>query len=151
MQQQALSAIVAWVRLERAIETFNLALRRDFKVTGLQLAVLRILGERPALPLATLRKALVMHPATLGQAIDELRSMGFCRVTRDEKDKRARIVSITPEGAALVERAPLAGPVRLRQIDHEPARLERLATGLEDAIALFGLEAYAPERKEGRQ
>jgi hypothetical protein len=62
-----------------------------------------------------------------------------------------RIVSITPEGAALVERAPLAGPVRLRQIDHEPARLERLATGLEDAIALFGLEAYAPERKEGRQ
>ena len=33
MQQQALSAIVAWVRLERAIDAFNLELKRDFGVT----------------------------------------------------------------------------------------------------------------------
>ena len=66
MQQQALSAIVAWVRLETAIQGFNQQLRKQFGITGLQLAVLRILGERPSLPLAALRKSLVMHPATLG-------------------------------------------------------------------------------------
>ena len=46
MQQQALSAIVAWVRLDRSIEKFNAELRRRFGLTGLQLAVLRILAER---------------------------------------------------------------------------------------------------------
>ena len=136
MQQQALSAIIAWIRLDRAIESFNVTLRQDFGITGLQLAVLRILAERPALPLAALRKTLVMHPATLGQAVDELRTMGFCEVRTNPKDKRARLVAITPKGTALLEKAPLAGPVRLRQIAAEPVRLERLAAALEDAMEL---------------
>ena len=34
MQQQALSAIVAWVRLDRAFEAFNLELKRRFGLTG---------------------------------------------------------------------------------------------------------------------
>src|SRR3569832_1873013 len=87
MQQQALSANVAWVRLDAAIQSFNQTLRKEFGITGLQLAVLRILGERPSLPLAALRKSLVMHPATLGQSIDELRVMELVTVTRDQPDK----------------------------------------------------------------
>ena len=79
MQQQALSAIVAWVRLDSAIQSFNQTLRKQYGITGLQLAVLRILGERPQIPLAALRKSLVMHPATLGQSIDELRVMELAR------------------------------------------------------------------------
>lgn len=148
MQQQAFSAIVAWVRLDRAMEKLNLELRRKFGITGLQLAVLRILTERPALPLAVLRKTLVMHPATLGQAIDELRVRGLCEVRRDERDRRARLVSLTEAGAELIARAPLSGPMRLRHVDQEPARLERLAAALEDAVELFGLGAYASPRKE---
>ena len=99
MQQQALSAIVAWVRLERALEIYGAQLRRRFGITPLQLAVLAILSERPQLPLAALRKSLVAHPATLGQAIDALRVKGLCEVRRDQEDKRARLVAITPEGA----------------------------------------------------
>ncbi|HEY4199437.1 MAG TPA: MarR family transcriptional regulator [Devosiaceae bacterium] len=147
MQQQALSAIIAWVRLDRAIESLNAELRKTLGLTGLQLAVLRILSERPQLPLAALRKALVMHPATLGQAVDELRIMGLCLVRRDSRDRRARLVAITPEGTALLERAPLAGPVRLRQVAAEPERLERLAAALEDAVDLFGLTGWAPGAK----
>src|SRR6185369_17733862 len=124
MQQQALSAIVAWVRLDAAIQSFNQALRKEFGITGLQLAVLRILGERPALPLGALRKSLVMHPATLGQSIDELRVMGLCTVERDSRDKRSRLVAITDKGKELMTRAPVAGPVRLRAVDHEVARLD---------------------------
>jgi MarR family transcriptional regulator, temperature-dependent positive regulator of motility len=100
------------------------------------------------LPLAALRKTLVMHPATLGQAIDELRRMGHCVVRRDQDDKRARVVAITPQGVALIEQAPLAGPIRLRQLDHDPARLERLAAALGDAIDLFGLAPWMPDQKE---
>ena len=148
MQQQALSAIVAWVRLDQAIEKLNAHLRRDFGVTGLQLAILRILAERPALPLAALRKTLVMHPATLGQAIDKLRVRELVTVRRDPEDKRSRIVSLTPEGAALIEEAPLTGAVRLRDVNVEPVRLERLALALDDAIELFGVARWAPGHRE---
>jgi DNA-binding MarR family transcriptional regulator len=150
MQQQALSAIVAWVRLDSAIQGFNQTLRKQFGITGLQLAVLRILGERPQLPLAALRKSLVMHPATLGQSIDELRVMGLCTVTRDARDKRARIVAITDTGRELMARAPLAGPVRLREIETEPARLDALRDAFTDAVDLFGLAGYVPGKSEGR-
>jgi DNA-binding MarR family transcriptional regulator len=150
MQQQALSAIVAWVRLDAAIQSFNTTLRRDFGITGLQLAVLRILGERPALPLAALRKSLVMHPATLGQSIDELRTMDLATVTRDPRDKRARIVAITDKGRELMARAPLAGPIRLREIETDPARLDALKAAFDDSVDLFGLADYLPRKTDGR-
>lgn len=148
MQQQALSATVAWVRLDRAVELFHAELKRRHGITGLQLAVLRILAERPQLPLAALRKALVMHPATLGQAIDGLRRKGLCQVRRNADDRRARDIALTPEGAEIVAVAPLAGPVRLREVNHDPARLDRLAAALEDAIDLFGLEPWVESRRD---
>jgi DNA-binding MarR family transcriptional regulator len=150
MQQQALSAIVAWVRLDAAIQNFNQTLRKEFGITGLQLAVLRILGERPALPLAALRKSLVMHPATLGQSIDELRGMGLCTVERSPKDKRARVVAITEAGKALMARAPMAGPVRLRAFDHDVAKLDRLRAAFDDAVEMFGLGEHLPKKTAGR-
>ncbi len=150
MQMQALSAMVAWVRLDQAIQSFNQTLRKEFGITGLQLAVLRILGERPQLPLAALRKSLVMHPATLGQSIDELRTMELCTVTRDARDKRARIIAITDKGRELMTRAPLAGPVRLREIEADPARLDALKAAFEDAVDLFGLGEHLPAKTDGR-
>ncbi len=150
MQQQALSAIVAWVRLDAAIQNFNQSLRKEFGITGLQLGVLRILGERPSIPLAALRKSLVMHPATLGQSIDELRVMELCTVTRSERDKRARQVAITDKGRELMARAPVAGPVRLRAMDHDVAKLDRLKAAFEDAVEMFGLTEHLPGKTEGR-
>ena len=150
MQYNALSAIVAWVRLDAAIQSFNQMLRKEFGITGLQLAVLRILGERPSLPLAALRKSLVMHPATLGQSIDELRTMGFVTVERDGRDKRARNVALTETGRELMTRAPLAGPVRLRAIEADPARLDALKAAFEDAVELYGLADYLPKTTEHR-
>lgn len=150
MQLQALSAMVAWVRLDQAIQSFNQRLRREFGITGLQLAVLRLLSERPALPLAALRKSLVMHPATLGQAIDELRVMGLVTVSRDARDRRARNVALTDTGRELVARAPLAGPNRLREIEADPARLDALRAAFDDALDLFDLDGHVPGRQSAR-
>jgi DNA-binding MarR family transcriptional regulator len=147
MQQQALSTIVSWVRLERAMDAFHLDLKKRFGITGLQLSVLRICAERPQLPLAALRKALVMHPATLGQSIDELRRMDLVTVRTDPADKRARLVSLTEKGKALLGDAPLAGPTRLREVDHDVARLDRLKLALDDAIDLFGLGDWDPAKR----
>jgi DNA-binding MarR family transcriptional regulator len=86
-----------------------------------------------------------MHPATLGQSIDELRTMDLVTVRRDPRDKRARVVALTDKGRELMTRAPLAGPIRLREIESEPARLDALKAAFEDALALFGLEEHAPK------
>ena len=147
MQQQALSVIVAWTRLEKAMASFELALRRKHGITTLQLSVLALCAERPQLPLAALRKTLVMHAATLGQAIDALRLMGLVTVRTDPRDRRARMVSLTEKGAAVVKDAPLAGTARLRLVDSEPARLDRLAAALEDAVELFGLADWVPSNR----
>lgn len=146
MQAQALSALVAWVRLEAALDAFNGVLRARHGLTGLQLAVLRILRERPQLPLAALRKALVMHPATLGQAIDALRRKKLVSVATDPRDRRARLVSLTAAGSALVEQAPLAGPMRLREVSVAPERLDALSAALGDALELFGLAEFTPDK-----
>jgi len=148
MQQQALSAMVAWVRLERSIDAFNLDVKRRFGITGLQLAVLRICAERPQLPLAALRKALVMHPATLGQSIDELRRLELVQVRTDPADRRARLVGLTDKGRSLLADAPMAGPARLRAVEHDPARLDRLKAALDDAMDLFGLGHWDAARKD---
>jgi DNA-binding MarR family transcriptional regulator len=145
MQQQALSAIVAWVRLERAMAAFEVELRKKAGITSLQLSVLRILLDRPQLPLAALRKTLVMHPATLGQAIDDLRRMGLVTVRTDPNDRRARNVALTEQGMQLLDDAPVAGPQRLRETTVEVERLDRLRMALDDAVDLFGLGPWAPK------
>jgi hypothetical protein len=61
-------------------------------------------------------------------------------------DRRRRLVALTAAGQRLTEQAPLAGPVRLRQVTADAARLRRLADAFTDAIDLFGLEAYAHDR-----
>jgi DNA-binding MarR family transcriptional regulator len=142
MQQQALAAMVAWMRLDQALKAFELDLKRGHNITTLQLAVLHIVSERPHIPLAALRKALLAHAATLGQAIDDLRRKGFCQVRSNPEDRRARNVSITEAGAALVAAMPMAGPMRLRDVEGQTDRLDRLAPALNDALELFGLEDW---------
>jgi Transcriptional regulators len=150
MQVQALSATVAWLRLERAYAEYGNALRKAFGVTPLQLSILTILAERPALPLAALRKALVMHAATLGQAVDEMRRLELVSVRSNPEDRRARVVAITGKGLEVLETAPKAGPVRLRTQTTDPARLDALTAALTDAVELFGLAPWLPETTDGR-
>lgn len=142
MQQQALAAMVAWMRLDTALKAFELDLKRRHNITSLQLAVLHIVSERPQIPLAALRKALLAHAATLGQAIDDLRRKGLCQVRTNPEDRRARNVSITEAGSALIAAMPLAGPMRLREVEGETERLTRLTPALGDALDLFGLERW---------
>ncbi|MCP8882925.1 MarR family transcriptional regulator [Devosia sp. XJ19-1] len=148
MQQQALTAMVAWMRLDTALKAFEASLKRDHKITALQLAVLHIVSERPHIPLAALRKALIAHPATLGQAIDDLRRKGLCQVRSNPEDRRARNVAITESGSELVAAVPLTGPMRLRDVEGEAERLVRLAPALGDAVELFGLAQWVG--KQGR-
>lgn len=140
---EAVAAIRAWTRLDQAIVAFNRQAEQQHGVTGAQLAILRLVAEwGPQVRLAELRERLVMHPATLGQLLDRLAARGLVRLAADTADRRRRLVELTQAGRWVIEQAPLAGPVRLRQVAVDPRRLRRLATALDDAIDLFGLQEY---------
>jgi DNA-binding MarR family transcriptional regulator len=139
----AVAAVRAWTRLDQAMAAFDRDLRDRHGVTGRQLAVLRLIAEwGPAVALAELRRRLVMHPATLGQLVDRLAGAGLVGLDADADDRRRRTVRLTAEGRQLLAAAPLGGPVRVRHVAADPARLRRLAAALTDAIELFGLDGY---------
>lgn len=137
-----LTAIRSWLRLDQAFVRFNRHLRERHGVTGVQLAMLRILSERPV-TLAELRQSLAMHPATLGQLIDRLARMGLVDRRSSPDDRRRRLVEPTSRGRQLLATAPLAGPVRLRYQPADRDRLARLAAAFEDAVELFGLKEWS--------
>lgn len=142
--EDAVRAIRSWLRLERAFAAFNRELRATVGLTGAQLAMLRIVAEVGPTTLAGLRGRLRLHPATLGQLMDRLREKSLVRLSVDRDDARRRVVELTAEGERALREAPLAGPVRLRSIETDPARLATLADALDDAIELFGLQRWAP-------
>lgn len=137
-----LAAIRAWWRLDQALARFNRSLHQRHGITGAQLAMLRILAERPV-TLAELRGRLEMHPATLGQLIDRLARQGLVERRISSADRRKRLVEPTPLGRRMLAEAPVAGPVRLRQVAAEPERLRRLAAAFDDAVELFGLQEWS--------
>lgn len=147
MQQQAFAALVGWTRLEQALAAYEAELKRQFGLTRLQVGVLYMLTERPQLPLAALRKGLVVHAATLGQSIDELRRKGLVFVRTDPKDRRARVVGLTPLGQDLMGTLPVAGPARLRTLQGDGQRLDQLSAAFADALEVFGLAEWLPSRK----
>jgi len=143
----AVAAIRAWTRLDQALTAFNRELDRNYGVTGVQLAIMRLVHEwGPQVQLSDLRSRLVMHPATLGQLLDRLVARDLVDLSADAFDRRRRLVELTEHGYKIMLAAPLAGPVRLRHIEADPGRLRRLAKALTDAIDLFGLEGYVVDR-----
>lgn len=149
----AVAAIRSWYRIDRAFAAVNRDWAQAEQVTGDQVAIARIVGERETWPLAELRARLSMHPATLGQALARLAARGIVDMAADPADRRRRQVRLTADGRALLARLPLVGPVRLRSVPAPDDELAALAAAFDRALALFGLEAWAGESTptEGEQ
>src|SRR5215472_17208968 len=93
---EAMAAIRAWYQLDQAFVHFNRYLRASAGVTGVQLALLRIIAEAAPVTLADLRGRLAMHPATLGQLVDRLVQAGLVSRSIHRDDRRLRLVDLTP-------------------------------------------------------
>ncbi|HLU54837.1 MAG TPA: MarR family transcriptional regulator [Pseudonocardia sp.] len=145
---EALRLIRAWYRLQQATAAFGRHVERTFGVTGEQLALLRIVAERGTWPMKELREHLVMHPATLGQALDRLAARGLVTLRADPADRRRRLVTATAEGRELLARVPPVGPGRLRSVSADPGALARVAAAFEEAVSLFGMERWADDPRD---
>jgi len=140
----ALQAIRSWLRLDTAFAQYNRYLQRAYGVTGAQLAMLRLIHEAEPVTLAILRTQLAMHPATLGQLVARLEKLRLVQRATAPHDRRQRLVTVTGVGHHLIDRAPLAGPIRLRRIAGDKRQLRALAQAFDEAVHAFGLEEWAP-------
>lgn len=71
-------------------------------MTSVQFAALTILDENPGIDQATLAQEIAYDRATIGGVVDRLERKGWVRREVNQDDRRARQVTLTGEGAAML-------------------------------------------------
>ena len=74
------------------------------ELTSVQFAALSTIRENPSIDQATLAGAIAYDKATMDGVVDRLAAKGLILRTRSRTDGRARALSTTAEGEALLER-----------------------------------------------
>jgi uncharacterized protein YbjT (DUF2867 family)/DNA-binding MarR family transcriptional regulator len=108
-----------WLELQRTSSVAARWVTEALRPSGLspsQFNVLRILrGARPErLACGTIGERMVAHDPDLTRLLDRLQAAGLVDKSRDERDRRAMLVSITRKGLDVVERASRAVEERLQ-------------------------------------
>jgi len=101
-------------RIIKALQDYSREVCSHFGVTGPQLWVLKTIFENKSLPLGELSNKMYLHPSTISGVVDRLGNKGYVVRDRDSEDRRIVNVRLTPEGEALVRKAP--NPVQGRMI-----------------------------------
>lgn len=88
---------------EAVMRHFRPALREN-GMTEQQWRVLRALMTRPGMEVAEIAEATFLLGPSLSRILRDLEQLGFIARRLDENDHRRSIVSLSPEGAALIEK-----------------------------------------------
>ncbi len=112
--------------LRKIIRALNLESKRIQKVSGIsipQFLCLRYLSKLPDFTATTksISEALTLNPSTISGIISRLEKKGFVARLPKRNDKRMTFISLTAEGARLINASPLLFQEKLDQ------RLSRLS------------------------
>lgn len=107
-------------------------------LTSPQFAALRALQDNPGVDQATLAGLIAHDRPTMGGVVDRLSAKGLVERKINPADRRARIVTLTAEGAALLDRiGPLIEQVQTETLpgltESERAEFIRLARKVAEA------------------
>ena len=72
-------------------------------VTPVQFAVLQALATRPDVDPRTLARSIGFDTSTIASVIDRLEGRGVVQRRLDPADRRVRLISLTPDGEALLD------------------------------------------------
>ena len=105
--------------------------RAGVDLTPVQFAALSQAAVHPGIDQATLAGLVAYDPVTLGGVVDRLERKGLLSRSVSARDRRARVVSVTEEGAALLSQVTplvqaLQGDILSGLDDDERAALLRL-------------------------
>ncbi|GAA1338235.1 MarR family winged helix-turn-helix transcriptional regulator [Saccharothrix algeriensis] len=104
-------------------------------LTHPQYLVMLALWGRTPLSVKELSRLLAQEPATLSPLLKRLEAIGYITRPRAEADERQLAVGLTPEGAALRERALAIPPAVVERLGMSLAELQDLHTVLTRVIA----------------
>lgn len=82
------------VQIERALA--------DFDITPAQYTFLNVLAARDAMTSAMLARALQVSPQTMNTLISVLQKRGFVTRSKDAKNRRILLISLTPQGRQIM-------------------------------------------------
>ena len=143
-----------FLNLQRTAEVLMRALAEALKaaeLTPTQFNVLRILRGAGAdgLPCSELGSRMVTHDSDVTRLLDRLEARGLVSRSRDRRDRRVILATISAQGAELLGRADgLVDELLARRLGHlGPARLEQLNDLLEAARSGESEERRAGSRE----
>jgi DNA-binding MarR family transcriptional regulator/NAD(P)-dependent dehydrogenase (short-subunit alcohol dehydrogenase family) len=127
-------------------------------ITPVQEALLLALAERANVDQKTLAELVALDRSTAGNVIERLQRRGFITRVQNVRDRRARLVSLTPHGRALSQKlGPIAQRAARRLLAPlspvertEFTRLLRKVTGLADPSD-YSATLSASGRLEGKK
>lgn len=96
--------LVLW-KAARAVEAHSARSIERFGMGTSDFGVLEALLHKGPLTVTQLGEKVLLTSGSMTVAVDRLEARGFVARSNDAKDRRARIVSLTPEGQKLIERS----------------------------------------------
>ncbi|WP_159346504.1 MarR family winged helix-turn-helix transcriptional regulator [Roseomonas harenae] len=108
---------------------------RAFEVTTTQYGILVALRERPGMDQIGVAQALGLDRSTTGMVVGLLEARDLLRRSRHETDRRRRVLTLTPQGEALLEAiGPAAERARRRLLEPLSADQARALGALLDTL-----------------
>ncbi|MBO1329150.1 MarR family winged helix-turn-helix transcriptional regulator [Acetobacter suratthaniensis] len=75
----------------------------DIDLTSVQFAVMTAIRKLGNAPIVQISHETAVDHATLRDVVSRLKKRGLVQIVQDKADRRQRLVSITPEGKALID------------------------------------------------
>ena len=128
-------------RITKAIHEFSKAVDREFGITGPQLWAMRTISELGGCSAGDLASRLCVHPSTITGVIQRLEDKRLIDRQKREDDRRAVVLTLTPAGKKLLERAPHPAQGQLvGALSHFPPEdVSKLRTMLDDIVGAMEL------------
>jgi DNA-binding MarR family transcriptional regulator len=125
--------------LIRAAQRHSAWIEKQCGVSGAQLWVMQELEESPGLRVGEIAERLAIHPTTASNLVDALRKRGHVIKTRDLDDQRVVKLQLSPQGHALLIKAPVPArgllPEALRKLERK--KLGELNRGLHGLLEVI--------------
>jgi len=133
-------------RITKSIHEFSKAVDREFGITGPQLWAMRTINELGGCSAGDLAARLCVHPSTVTGVIQRLEEKKLIDRQKRSDDRRAVVLTLTPAGRKLLERAPHPAQgqlvAALKQMPPEDvARLRAMLSQIVDAMELGNVSA----------
>ena len=141
---ETVSGVHVWLIVMKAFQALATFGYRDLRSSGLgdsDFRVLEVLLHKGPLPVNTIGPKVFLTPGSISVAVQRLSKKGLVSRLECEKDRRLRVVELTPKGRDLIQRVFDEHAKRMEELVGVLTAAERIQ--LVDALKKLGKRAEA--------